>query len=126
MMNDTFWFTILPILFGVAVVALLGYIAVKYVLAARKWKRVSELPVESCFATVLEKQAVEHSRHTLSGVAPSSFDTETVTQYHIVFQLETGVLRTFPVEEPVYDLLAEGDTGTLTFQAERFLKFERS
>ncbi len=122
-MVDTVFFKILPVLLGIIVLLLLVVIVVKYVLATKKWGKRASLPVESCKAAVLEKQAAERCRRSLS---VSSFETESVVEYRVVFLLEDGRQNAFSVDESVFDLLAEGDTGTLVFQAERFLKFERS
>ena len=121
-----FLVTIVPIFVGIAAVLLLGFIVIKCIHSSRKFKRIMESPIEQQEAVVLEKTTVEKCRRTLSENDMTSFGTETVTKWQAAFRLENGETKTLAVPEHVYGLISEGDHGTLTFQDEQFLKFERS
>lgn len=123
---DLIFFTLLPILCGVAVIGLIGWIAVQYIRAKRRWQQQAETPPQTCPAQVAAKQAVQGSRTVLSAVSPTSFDREQVTDHTVTFRLESGEERTFSVEEPVFRLVAVGDQGVLSFQGDRFLGFDRT
>ena len=53
------------------------------------------------------------------------FYTTTNTMYYVIFQMERGDRMEFQVSGIEYGMLAEGDTGELTFQGTRYLAFER-
>ncbi|MDD5952591.1 MAG: DUF2500 domain-containing protein [Oscillospiraceae bacterium] len=124
-MNGDFLITIVPIFVGMAAVLLLAVIVVRCVLGMRKWKASLSSPLQCWEAVVAEKRAAQKARHKLSSSSPASFDTELETQYEIDFSLADGSVRTFSVPETIFALLSEGDTGRLTVQQERFVKFER-
>lgn len=52
--------------------------------------------------------------------------THTFTSYYVTFQVESGDRMEFAVSGMEYGLLAEGDTGDLTFQGTRYLNFQRA
>ena len=47
------------------------------------------------------------------------------TWYYATFQVESGDRMEFSVTGIEYGMLAEGDTGKLSFQGTRYLSFER-
>ena len=47
------------------------------------------------------------------------------TSYYVTFQVESGDRMELSVKSSEYGMLAEGDSGRLTFQGTRFLGFER-
>ncbi|MEF2691806.1 MAG: DUF2500 domain-containing protein, partial [Eubacteriales bacterium] len=53
------------------------------------------------------------------------FHTTSSTTYYVTFQVESGDRMEFHVSGLEYGMLAEGDTGRLTFQGTRYLSFER-
>ena len=55
----------------------------------------------------------------------TAIHTSTSTSYYATFQFDSGDRLELPVSGPEYGLLAEGDTGDLTFQGTRYLGFDR-
>ena len=53
------------------------------------------------------------------------FHTTSSTTYYVTFQVESGDRMELHVSGSEYGMLAEGDTGRLTFQGTRYLSFER-
>lgn len=51
--------------------------------------------------------------------------TTSSTTYYVTFQFESGDRTEFSINGSQYGILAEGDTGMLTFQGTRYLEFER-
>ena len=49
----------------------------------------------------------------------------TSTSYYVTFQFESGDRSEFSLSGSQYGMLAENDTGMLTFQGTRYLGFER-
>jgi hypothetical protein len=47
------------------------------------------------------------------------------THYHVTFEVESGDRMELSMSGSEYGMLAEGDTGRLTFQGTRYLSFER-
>ena len=52
--------------------------------------------------------------------------THTATSYYATFQVESGDRIEFLVSGTEYGMLAEGDSGKLTFQGTRYLNFQRN
>ena len=51
--------------------------------------------------------------------------TSSRTDYYTTFQVESGDRMEFEVSDMEYGMLAEGDSGELTFQGTRYLNFRR-
>ena len=52
--------------------------------------------------------------------------TTRTTSYYVAFQVESGDRMELKMTGREYGLLAEGDTGMLSFQGTRYLGFERN
>ena len=50
----------------------------------------------------------------------------TFTSYYVTFQVESGDRMEFEISDTEYGMLAEGDSGKLTFQGTRYLNFQRN
>lgn len=81
-----------------------------------QWHKNNESPQLTVNAAVVSR------RTRISG---GSGDTMASTWYYATFEVESGDRMEFSVSGQEYGLLAEGDTGQLTFQGTRFLGFER-
>ena len=51
--------------------------------------------------------------------------TTSSTQYFVTFQVESGDRIEFRISGTEYGLLADNDSGTLSFQGTRYLSFRR-
>ena len=72
-------------------------------------------------ATVVSRRtAVSHHHH-----GNEMHHTHTSTSYYATFQVESGDRIEFLVSGTEYGMLAEGDSGKLTFQGTRYLNFRR-
>lgn len=123
--EESGWFVITVVLVSIAAAALLAFIIVKCVRSSRKFKQTIAAPEERYEAVVLEKTTSEKPRRMISSENPTSFDTEIVTKYMVAFRLETEEIKILAVPDDVFPLISEGDKGTLSFQKDQFLKFER-
>ena len=86
----------------------------------RTWNKNNNSPRLSIDAKVVAKRTqVSHNSGT-DGFAGSSS-----TSYFATFQVESGDRMELRMSGHDYGMLAEGDTGKLSFQGTRFLGFQR-
>lgn len=114
---DTFISLMFLITFGVIAYVILS--------GLRQWKKNNDSPVLSVAAAVVTKRTnVEHfhSDGGQGGVSSSSASTT----YYVTFEVESGDRLEFRVKSKEYGLLAENDTGILTFQGTRYHGFVRN
>ena len=78
------------------------------------------------FKEIYEINITHHQYANAGDVSGAhGFYTTTNTMYYVTFQMESGDRMEFQVSGIEYGMLAEGDTGELTFQGTRYLAFER-
>lgn len=112
--------TIFLVIFGVILAVIIG--SRLYI-----WNKNNHSPRENGKAKVVTK------RMKVSGMGGHRMrtsvmmdTTSTSTRYFVTFELENGKRLEFSVNDGEYGMLAEGDTGELTWQGTRYLGFERS
>lgn len=113
-------------IFGLGFMAVFIYILVKN-LSGQAGIGLS--PRTAVQAGVIDKKEnISRTQHPLNNdlTGASGFTTSTRTSYEVTFQLSGGERKTFTVERAVYELLLEGDYGTLTYQGPKYIGFERS
>ena len=77
-------------------------------------------PVENLPVKAVAKRAnVSHMSGTQDMPATSD------TTYYVTFEFASGKRQEFRIKGRAYGLIAEGDSGILTFQGTRFLEFNR-
>ena len=92
------------------------------------WNKNNQSPRLTVSVVVAAKREnITHHQHANVGDLSSAhgFHTTTNTMYYVTFQMESGDRMEFQVSGIEYGMLAEGDTGELTFQGTRYLAFER-
>lgn len=102
----------------VAVLGIIGYAIVRSVKQRQDNKRSPRLTVP---AVVVAKRTSgsDYSQPNGGSVAYTS------TSYYVTFQVESGARIELYVMGQDYGMLAEGDTGRLTFQGTQYLGFDR-
>ena len=89
------------------------------------WNKNNHSPKLTVPAAVVSRRTdVSHHHHRHHG--NEMHHTHTFTSYYVTFQVESGDRMEFAVSGMKYGLLAEGDTGDLTFQGTRYLNFQRA
>ncbi|WP_108670240.1 DUF2500 domain-containing protein [Peribacillus acanthi] len=117
-----FMFTIFPIIFAIIFVIVIGTILVSIFKGVGQWNKNNQAPRLSVPAIVKTKRSdVRGHNHSANDHATH----HTSTRYFVTFEVESGDRMELTMEGNQYGLLAEGDTGILTFQGTRFLGFER-
>jgi len=88
----------------------------------KEWSNNNKQPVLSVAAKIVTKR-----NHTSRRVSNHNghHHHHTSTSYYVTFEVESGDRIEFRISSKEYGLLAEGDTGKLTFQGTRYHNFER-
>ncbi|MCR5599593.1 MAG: DUF2500 domain-containing protein [Ruminococcus sp.] len=95
-------------------------IAAVFIKNLRTWNKNNNSPRLSVDAKVVAKRT-KVAYH--SGTA--DFSGSSSTSYFVTFQVESGDRMELRMSGQDYGMLAEGDTGKLSFQGTRFLGFQR-
>lgn len=122
-------FGVFPILFSIVFIIVIGVFVVTIVQGLRTWNKNNHSPRLTVIATVVSKRTeVTHHSHANAGDMSGAhgFHTTSSTSYYVTFEVESGDRMEFSVSGSEYGMLAEGDTGRLSFQGTRYLAFERS
>ncbi|OIK13782.1 DUF2500 domain-containing protein [Bacillus sp. MUM 13] len=116
-------FTAVPIFIGSIAVIIFIIIIAGLFTGLRQWKKNEESPRLSVPAVVKIKRTNvrSHTHHHDQNVPSNSSSTS----YYITFEFESGDRSEFHVSGKEYGILAEGDTGTLTFQGTRYINYIR-
>ena len=116
-------FNIFPALFVIVFVIVIVFFIVTAVKGLSQWNKNNHSPVLTVPALVIAKRtSVSHRHHNHAG---GSMHTTSSTRYFATFQVESGDRMELPVSASEYGMLAERDSGRLTFQGTRYLGFER-
>ena len=110
-------FSIMRIMVPVIFVLVFGIIIVTMVRGVGEWNKNNQSPKLTVPVTVVAKRSDVHR-----GIETM----HTFTSYYVTFQVESGDRMEFEVSDMEYGMLAEGDSGELTFQGTRYLSFQRN
>ena len=110
-------FSIMQIVVPVMFVLVFGIIIVTMVRGVGEWNKNNQSPKLTVPVTVVAKRSDVHR-----GIETM----HTFTSYYVTFQVESGDRMEFEVSDMEYGMLAEGDSGELTFQGTRYLNFQRN
>jgi len=118
-------FSIVPVIVIFAFIFVFGSIIVNSIQGVKQWKRNNESPVLTVDATVVTKRADTHHYYHNTGTDNNMHHMSSSTTYYVTFEVPSGDRLEFKVRDTEYGMLAEKDTGKLTFQGTRYLGFER-
>ena len=122
MMGFGFGFDFFQILFTILFVLVAVMIVVTALRNLRQWHKNNQSPRLTVPAAVVAKRtSVTHFQGGSNGAQQHASTT-----YYATFQVESGDRMELSLPGREYGLLAEGDTGKLSFQGTRFLGFERN
>lgn len=117
-------FSIMQVIMLLVFVLVLGSIIVTLIRGVGEWNKNNQSPKLSVPAKVVSRRtAVSHHHHHQGN---GMHHTHTATSYYATFQVESGDRIEFLVSGTEYGMLAEGDSGELTFQGTRYLNFQRN
>ena len=117
-------FSIMQVIMLLVFVLVLGSIIVTLIRGVGEWNKNNQSPKLSVPAKVVSRRTAvsRHHHHQGNGM----HHTHTATSYYATFQVESGDRIEFLVSGTEYGMLAEGDSGELTFQGTRYLNFQRN
>lgn len=120
-------FSIMEFLFPFFFFAVFGIILIVFVVTfvrgIGEWRKNNNSPRLTVPAKVVSKRtSVSHGHHH---GANGHMHTTSSTWYYATFEVESGDRMELALSGSEYGMLAEGDTGKLTFQGTRYLSFER-
>ena len=118
-----FGFSAFQIIFYLVFAIVIGGFIVAAVRGVSTWHKNNNSPRLMVRATVVSKRQNTRVHHHHND--NTAIHTSTSTSYYATFQFDSGDRLELPVSGPEYGLLAEGDTGDLTFQGTRYLGFDR-
>ena len=114
-------FDILSFIVPIMFIVVFGIIIFSIIQGISTWHKNNNSPRLTVPAVIVAKRTdVSHHQHANAGDMSGAhgFHTTSSTTYYVTFQeLHVSGLE--------YGMLAEGDTGRLTFQGTRYLSFER-
>ena len=110
-------FSIMRIMVPVMFMLVFGIIIVTMVRGVGEWNKNNQSPKLTVPVTVVAKRSDVHR-----GIETM----HTFTSYYVTFQVESGDRMEFEISDTEYGMLAEGDSGELTFQGTRYLNFQRN
>ena len=119
---------ILGIIVFFVFVIVIGGIVVNLCRGVSQRNRNNHSPRLTVEAFVVSKRMdVSHHQHANAGdpTGAHGYHTTTSTSYYATFQVQSGDRMEFSVNGREYGLLAEGDSGKLTFQGTRYIGFQR-
>ena len=117
-------FSIMQVIMLLVFVLVLGSIIVTLIRGVGEWNKNNQSPKLTVPAKVVSRRTAvsRHHHHQRNGM----HHTHTATSYYATFQVESGDRIEFLVSGTEYGMLAEGDSGKLTFQGTRYLNFQRN
>ena len=110
-------FSIMQVIMLLVFVLVLGSIIVTLIRGVGEWNKNNQSPKLTVPVTVVAKRSDVHREIETM---------HTFTSYYVTFQVESGDRMEFEVSDMEYGMLAEGDSGELTFQGTRYLNFQRN
>lgn len=110
-------FSIMQVMVPLMFVLVFGFMIVTLVRGVGEWNKNNQSPKLTVPVTVVAKRSDVHR-----GIETM----HTFTSYYVTFQVESGDRMEFEVSDMEYGMLAEGDSGELTFQGTRYLNFQRN
>jgi hypothetical protein len=108
------------VMFMIVFVLIVGVFIYMLVSSAARYAKNEASPRLSVSAKIVAKRTSVSEHHHADHMGSHSS-----TSYYATFEVESGDRMELPLSGHEYAMLAEGDTGTLTFQGTRFLGFER-
>ena len=120
-------FSIMEFLFSFFFFAVFGMVLIVFVVTLVRgigeWRKNNNSPRLTVPAKVVSKRTSVSRGHHHG--ANGHMHTTSSTWYYATFEVESGDRMELALSGSEYGMLAEGDSGKLTFQGTRYLSFER-
>lgn len=113
------------LVFILVFVLVLGVFVLNILRGIGQWGKNNRSPRLSVDARVVSRRTSVNHHHNAGGVHGEHGYSTSSTSYYVTFEVESGDRMEFCLSGSEYGMLAEGDTGRLSFQGTRYLGFER-
>lgn len=116
------FFGLIPMVVFFGFILVFVLIGIQVIKGLLEWNRNNNSPKVTTQARVVTKRTnvSHHHNAAMNNAAPTS---HTSTTYYATFETETRERIEFHISGKDYGMLAEGDTGTLTYQGSRYLGY---
>lgn len=123
--NFDVMFSIMPIFMGLFFLVIISIFIIAIAKGIKQWSYNNAQPILAVMANIVSKrEKISSSSHHDTGDF-NHHHSHTSTSYYVTFEVESGSRMELQVDGSQYGLIAEGDSGKLTFQGTRYLGFQR-
>lgn len=120
----TTMFSFMNIVFAVVFIAVVAIIIYTIVSRAKRTHKNNNSPVLTVDAKLVAKRS-DIKNYRRSNSSDNFNNMSSYTDYYATFEVQSGDRLELEVDGSDYGMIIEGDSGKLTFQGTRFLKFVR-
>jgi len=117
--------SIIPVIVVMGFIAVICFMIVVAVKGGMQWNRNNNSPLLSVAVKIVAKRTSVSTHHHHHGNDMSMHHMSASSTYYATFELENGDRMELRIPNKEAGMLAEGDTGRLTFQGTRYKGFER-
>ncbi|HSP47230.1 MAG TPA: DUF2500 domain-containing protein [Clostridiaceae bacterium] len=116
------FFGLIPMVVFFGFILVFALIGIQVIKGIAEWNRNNNSPKVTTQARVVTKRT-NVSHHHNAGMNNTAATSHTSTTYYATFETENKERIEFHIAGEDYGMLAEGDTGTLTYQGSRYLGY---
>lgn len=116
------FFGLIPMVVFFGFILVFTLIGIQVIKGLLEWNRNNNSPKVTTQARVVTKRT-NVSHHHNAGMNNAAPTSHTSTTYYATFETDKKERIEFRIQGRDYGMLAEGDTGTLTYQGSRYLGY---
>ena len=118
-------FDVMSAIFPIFFILVAALVVFTIIRGLAEWNKNNQSPRLTVDATVVAKREnTTHYQDNANYEVTHTTTMRTSTTYYVTFEVESGDRMEMCVDGQEYGMLAEGDSGKLTFQGTRYLGFD--
>lgn len=119
-------FDVMSAIFPIFFILVAALVVFTIIRGLAEWNKNNQSPRLTVDAKVVSKREnTTHYQDNANYEVTHAVTMRTNTTYYVTFEVESGDHMEMCVDGQQYGMLAEGDSGKLTFQGTRYLGFDR-
>lgn len=119
-------FDVMSAIFPIFFILVAALVVFTIIRGLAEWNKNNQSPRLTVDAKVVSKRKnTTHYQDNANYEVTHAVTMRTNTTYYVTFEVESGDRMEMCVDGQQYGMLAEGDSGKLTFQGTRYLGFDR-
>ena len=119
-------FDVMSAIFPIFLILVAVLVVFTIIRGLAEWNKNNQSPRLTVDAKVVSKREnTTHYQDNANYEVTHAVTMRTNTTYYVTFEVESGDRMEMCVDGQQYGMLAEGDSGKLTFQGTRYLGFDR-